>query len=199
MPQTGNREAALSLAGIILAAGASTRFGSPKQAARIGGETMLALAVRRALVQCAGGVIVVTGANHEEVAPLLDELPVQIIRNRRWREGMGSSIRAGMEGVARHSAGVLLMLGDQPAVTVADLGRLIKSWQARPAAIAASRYAGSLGVPAIFPRQYWRQLHDLQGEGGAKQVIRAAQAVSAVNMQSAALDIDTKEQLKLLN
>jgi molybdenum cofactor cytidylyltransferase len=198
MVQTGKTAASLQLVGIILAAGASTRFGSPKQAADIGGETMIALAVRRATSQCAAGVIVVAGASYDEFAPLLDDLPVRVIRNHQWREGMSSSIRSGMAGVSENSAGVLLMLCDQPAVTAEDLSCLTSTWRRAPRQIAAARYAGILGVPAIFPPQYWQQLRDLKGQGGAKQIILAAKAVSAVDLPAAAIDIDTPEQLDQL-
>ncbi len=198
MAQTDRTQAALPLTGIILAAGASTRFGSPKQLAEIEGETMIAGVVRRALDQCTSGVVVVAGANFDQWASVLDGLPVRTIRNERWQEGMGSSIRSGMAGVPESSLGVLLMLCDQPAVTAADLSRLISVWRSAPERIAASRYANNLGVPAIFPRRYWPQLRELKGKGGAKQIIRNAEAVSAVDMPKAAFDIDTLEQLERL-
>jgi len=191
LPSSGERP----LTGIILAAGASTRFGSPKQLAEIDGEALIASAVRHAVSQCTAGVIVVAGANYDELASTLDELPVRIIRNRQWRDGMGSSICSGMAGVPEHSAGILLMLCDQPAVTGADLDRLTMTWREAPGQIAAARYADTLGVPAIFPQPYWQQLRDLKREDGARQIIRNAKAVSAVDMPSAALDIDTPEEL----
>jgi len=195
MAQAGNTEADVPLAGMILAAGASTRFGSPKQLAEYAGEALIVGAVRCALSQCSACVIVVTGANYADLAPILDELPVRIIRNPQWRDGMGSSISSGMAGVPDHSAGILLMLCDQPAVTGADLDRLIMAWRQVPGQIAAARYADTLGVPAIFPQPYWQQLRDLKKKEGAKQIIRNAKAVSAVDMPSAALDIDTPEDL----
>lgn len=195
--ENGNDE--LRLAGIILAAGASTRFGSPKQLADIGGgEMMIAHAVASAVSQCAAGVVVVTGANYEALQPVLKGLPVRVARNRRWKQGMGSSVREGMSAIAENSSGVLLMLCDQPAVTDKDLNRMTSAWRCAPEQIAAARYRNSLGVPAIFPRQYWQQLHDLKGEGGAKHIILAAKLVTTTDMPNAALDVDTPEQLDRL-
>ncbi len=143
MVRTGKTTASLQLVGIILTAAASTRFGSPKQAADIGRETMIALSVHHAASQSAAGVVVVAGANYDELAPLLDDLPVRVIRNHQWRDGMSSSIRSGMAGVSENSAGVLLMLCDQSAVTADDLIRLISIWRRMPRQIAAARYAGA--------------------------------------------------------
>ncbi len=193
MSEVKNTESNPLLTGIILAAGASTRFGSPKQLVEIDGKTMIAGAVHRAMSQCDAGVIVVAGANYGAMAPILNSLPVQVVRNRQWRDGMGSSIGAGMAGVPGRSAGVLLMLCDQPAVTVADLQRMTKIWREAPAQIATARYAESLGVPAIFPQTYWPQLRDLKNDEGAKRIIRIAKAVSVVDMPAAARDIDTLE------
>lgn len=184
----------VKLYGIILAAGAASRFGSPKQAIDIDGEAMVSLAVRRAASQCTAGVIVVAGAHYEELAPMLDKLAVRIVRNRHWREGIASSIRAGMADIPSNCAGVLLMLCDQPAVTITDLNKLALLWQSTPRQIAAARYAGSLGVPAIFPQAYWSQLRSLKGDSGAKQIILTAKAVSSVDIPEAAHDINTPAQ-----
>jgi len=76
------------------------------------------------------------------------------------------------------------------------LNELTAIWQRTPQNIAAARYAGSLGVPAVFPTSYWPQLRDLRGDHGAKQIVLAATAVSWVDMPAAALDVDTPEQLR---
>jgi len=183
------------LAGIILAAGASTRFGSPKQAAQYNGEALIVLAARRALACCSGGVTIVAGAHYAQWSSIVEGLPVRIVHNDQWGTGMASSIRAGMTAVPESCAAVLLMLCDQPAVTTADLGRLVSAWRCRPESIAAACYAGCLGVPAIFPRPHWPALRALRGESGARSIIRCAPSVSAVDMPTAAHDIDTPGQL----
>jgi len=187
--------AELPLAGVVLAAGASVRFGSPKQVAVIAGGTLITRAVQRAVGQCDAGVVVVTGAHRDQWAAVLAAQAVETIHNPDWREGMGTSIRAGLTRLPEPAAGVLLMLCDQPAVTDADLDRLVTAWRDLPHTIAAARYAHSLGVPAVFPRSYRQRLRGLSGAGGAKQLILAADSVSAVDMPGAAVDIDTPEQL----
>ncbi len=77
---------------------------------------MLARAVRHAAGQCTAGVVVVTGAHYEALAPVLAKLAVRVVHNHEWQEGMGTSIRAGMTKIPQNSAGVLLMLCDQRCV-----------------------------------------------------------------------------------
>src|ERR1700733_9317951 len=86
----------LNLHVIVLAAGASTRFGSPKQLVRLNGRPLLHLAVSRAVEVAGQAVTVVLGANAAELAPLLRHTPAAVVVNREWAEGMGSSVRMGI-------------------------------------------------------------------------------------------------------
>ena len=183
------------LAGVVLAAGAGRRFGATKQLAQSGGETLVARAARRALACCPAGVVVVTGSRATVVAWALGSLPVRIARNRHWRSGMAGSLRCGLAALGRAPTAALVLLCDQPAVSSADLRRLITAWQSRPHCVAAARYGAVLGVPAIFPRRYWAELRLLRGDRGARPVIAAAAGVTAVEMPSAALDVDTPADL----
>ena len=85
----------MSLHVIVLAAGASTRFGSPKQLAQVHGRPLLQLAVARAVEVAGQAVTVVLGANAAELVPLLRHTGASVVINREWAEGMGSSVRAG--------------------------------------------------------------------------------------------------------
>jgi CTP:molybdopterin cytidylyltransferase MocA len=92
--------------------------------------------------------------------------------------------------------GVLLLLADQAAVSAEDLRRLAGSWRRQPTHMAAALYAGDIGVPAIFPRSAFRDLTELRGDIGAREVLRRnPDRVLRVPMPSAALDIDTPEDL----
>ncbi|MBP7616147.1 MAG: nucleotidyltransferase family protein, partial [Steroidobacteraceae bacterium] len=141
---------ASTLHAIVLAAGASTRFGSPKQLVRIEGRPMLHAVVSRAVEVAGHSVTVVLGAHAPELTPLLRHTPASVIVNRDWQEGMGSSIRTGMSQVPGSVDGVLLLLADQPGVTADDLRRLAGAWRRRPDSILAAQYSGIAGVPAIF-------------------------------------------------
>lgn len=184
---------------IVLAAGASTRFGSPKQLVRIGGRPLLHTVVSRTADVTGNALIVVLGAGAGELAPLLRHSPGSVVVNRHWREGIGSSIRLGVERLPATCTGVMLVLADQAAVTRDDLRRLAGTWRRRPTLIAAALYGGSTGVPAIFPRSSFAALAALRGDSGARALLRrGADRVVRVPMPSAELDLDTPEDLLTL-
>jgi molybdenum cofactor cytidylyltransferase len=189
-----------ALHAIVLAAGASTRFGSPKQLVRVNGRPLLHSAVAQAVEVAGHSVTVVLGANAADLAPLLKHTPASVIVNRDWHEGLGSSIRAGVARVPGSCTAVLLMLADQAAVTKEDLRRLIGAWRRQPEYIVAAQYSGTIGAPAIFPRSRFTDLTGLRGDVGARSVfMRNPDRVVRVPMESAALDIDTPEDLLNLN
>jgi molybdenum cofactor cytidylyltransferase len=181
---------------IVLAAGASTRFGSPKQLVRLEGRPMMHAAVARAVEVAGQAVTVVLGANAADLAPLLRHSPASVIVNREWSEGLGSSIRTGVLRLPSSADGVLIMLADQPAVTADDLRRLVETWRRQQDFIVASFYEATTGVPAIFPRTLFSALTELRGDQGARVLInRFRDRVVRVPMASAAIDVDTPEDL----
>jgi molybdenum cofactor cytidylyltransferase len=186
------------LAGIVVAAGASSRLGRPKQLLEFGGTALVVRAARLSLAHCDAGVLVVTGAHHERVAELLAALPVRAIYNPAWREGLGSSIRQGICGLPDHGQATLLMLVDQPDIDSNDLEALVSSWAARPDHIAAAAYAGVAGAPAIFPASCRASLLRLHGDMGAREMIRQSEQPTLVDMPHAAFDLDSPDDLKKL-
>jgi molybdenum cofactor cytidylyltransferase len=191
-----NIESSGALHAIVLAAGASSRFGSPKQLVRLDGRPMLHAAVARAVEVAGQAVTVVLGANAAELAPLLRHSPASVIVNRDWSEGIGSSIRTGVTRLPSSCDGVLIMLADQPAVTADDLRRLVETWRRQQDFIVAAFYESTTGVPAIFPRTMFSSLTELRGDQGARALIhRHRDRVVRVPVASAAIDIDTPEDL----
>ena len=184
---------------IVLGAGASTRFGSPKQLAKFHGVPMLQLVLSRAQALAGQAVCVVLGANAAQIAPALGHSPVAVVINRGWAEGLAASIRAGIEHLPGNCAGALLLLADQCAVTGADLQRLSDVWRRDRLAIVSAQYGGGWGVPAIFPRSSFPSLLALRGERGAQSLLHhpVGQRVG-VPMPSAAIDIDTVQELQAL-
>jgi len=187
------------LAGVILAAGRSERLGRPKQLLEYKGQTLVQHAVAQALPVCGAGVVLVTGAYGDEVADALHQQDVQLVHNPDWQTGMAGTLRAGvgaLEGIPCEAA--LLLVCDQPRVTTAHLAALAALWQNAPSRAAAAAHAGQPGVPAIVPRSWFSQLMQLQGEEGARALLRESADTQLMELPEAAIDIDTPDDLKQL-
>jgi molybdenum cofactor cytidylyltransferase len=185
-----------SLHAIVLAGGASTRFGSAKQLVRIGDRPLLSLVAGRASEVVGQALLIVLGAKAAELTPLLKHSGGSTVVNRDWREGLASSIRTGVARLPPSCAGVMLVLADQACVTAEDLRRLAGAWRRQPLCIAAAQYGGTVGAPAIFPRHLFGELSDLRGDNGARVLLkRHPDSLVKVPMTSAAFDLDTPDDL----
>jgi len=199
MASDSSTRSADGLYAIVLAAGASTRFGSAKQLVRLAGRPLLHTVVTRASEVTGNALIVVLGSGAAQLAPLLKHSPGSVVINQEWREGLASSIRAGVARLPAACSAVMLLLADQAAVTAEDLKRLAGSWRKQPQHMAAALYSGSCGAPAIFPRSSFRSLSELRGDTGARALlVRNPDRVVRVPMPSAAVDLDTPEDLLAL-
>ena len=182
-------------AAVILAAGASSRMGSPKQALRCEGTSLLRRAALTALNAGCEPVVVVTGAHAEQSRRELDGLGVQETLNREWPEGIASSIRSGVHYVAAANTSadaVIVMLCDQPRVSADLLMALVAAHAATAKPIVACRYANTSGVPALFARTVWADLTLLTGHSGAKQIIESDPSrVHLVPFPDGVIDADT--------
>lgn len=181
---------------IILAAGASTRLGQPKQLVKLGGRPALHRVIASATQVAGHDVTVVLGAQAKDMTYLLDRTPASWVINREWELGISSSIRAGLAALPPGCAAVLILLGDQVSVTAEDLQRLVDAWKGSDSSIAASVYDRHIGVPAIFPHVHFSELAELRGDQGARAILeRNRDRLIRVMMPSAAIDLDTPEQL----
>ncbi|GAB4031373.1 nucleotidyltransferase family protein [Spirosoma gilvum] len=186
----------MSLATIILAAGASNRLGGqPKQLLTQDGTSLIQRIVQTALSLQSGPVIVVLGANQSLIQPEIEQLPIQIVRNPDWQEGLSSSLRAGLNNLAGDSIEYfLVLLTDQPFVTTALLQQLITTQQQTGKGIVACRYgdSGHLGVPALFSIRYQSAFMNLSGDVGARKLIQQyADDCAAVPFDLGTIDLDT--------
>ncbi|WP_205510661.1 nucleotidyltransferase family protein [Longitalea arenae] len=186
---------------VILAAGASTRLGQPKQLLPWQGSTLLRHAVETALAVTTNPVVV-TGANAESLASAIDAGKAKIVYNPDWQEGIASSIRCGLQTLLNRTPApdqVIFMVCDQPFVSPELLLELINERQNTGKPIVASAYAGTLGIPALFDSTLFAQLLDLQGDTGAKQLIKANPGNTAeVLFPQGNIDIDTVGEYEAL-
>lgn len=190
------------VAAVILAAGSSSRMGSPKQILQFRGMSLLRRSALAALDAGCHPVIVVTGAYAELSRRELDGLDVREVLNPLWETGMASSIVAGLEGLVDADAdteAAVFLLCDQPHVTADVLSGLISAHRATGRTVIASTYGGSFGVPALFSRSHFPELARLEGGAGAKQVIqRYASEACFLPFQGGEVDVDTREDFSRL-
>ncbi|MBL0313088.1 MAG: nucleotidyltransferase family protein [Holophagaceae bacterium] len=180
----------MSIAAVILAAGASRRMGRPKQLLELDGESLVHRAARIALQAGCDPAIVVLGHHAEAVGAALSGLPCAKTINMDWAEGMASSIRTGIAAVPQHATAALLLACDQPAVDADFLRTLIKEYRLEPERIAAASYAGAVGIPALFPRRCFEALKGLAGDRGARALLEDADVLS-LPLLGGEMDIDT--------
>ena len=187
------------IACIVLAAGGSSRFGSAKQLQQLSGEALAHRAVRTAIESDLSPVVLVTGANADEVQAVVSDYDsLLIIRNHEWQAGLASSIAAGLGALEHHSAidGVMITLADQPLVTSSSLGRLIDAFDAHHR-IVASGYNETIGVPVVIGREHMIDLLQLAGDRGAAAWIKErVESVTVVPLPEAAVDIDRPDDFE---
>ena len=181
---------------VILAAGASSRMGEPKQLLLLEGQPLVVRAAEIALQASAWPVVVVLGAHAEKIRPALARLPVLIAENSAWPEGMASSIRVGITTLQQFSRtldAALLALCDQPAFSADVVAQLLARQRATGRSIVASYYAGRHGAPALLLREHFPTLTALTGDAGARDLLNDAGSgrVAAVDLPELARDLDT--------
>lgn len=177
---------------LVLAAGSSQRLGRPKQLLQLDDETLLRRCCRVAGELCDDHVYVVLGADFERMQKEIADQSLEIVHNPDWESGIGSSLAAGISALPKQASAVLILLCDQPLVGTQLLAPLVRLWQRRPDSIIAGAYVGTLGVPAIFPRAWFKELQAQNGDRGARELLRsnAADVVSVV-LPEAGWDLDT--------
>nr|WP_225937393.1 nucleotidyltransferase family protein [Myxococcus sp. RHSTA-1-4] len=185
-----------------MAAGGSSRLGRPKQLVLHQGRTLVRRAAESALAVECGPVVVVLGAHREAVASELAGLPVRTVEHADWAAGPGGSLVAGVRaltGAVPSVEAVLVMLCDQLRVDSSHLRALVETWRRTGAAVVASSYEETRGVPALFSRAVLPELEALGPEQGARGVIaREPSRVAEVPLPGGGEDVDTVADLARL-
>jgi molybdenum cofactor cytidylyltransferase len=190
-----------NIAIIIPAAGASTRFGSPKQLVKWKNTTLIGHAIAKADALQQNQIFVILGANIEVIRQKIDSKKVTIVNNQNWEHGLGTSIAAGVNHILQTKVtydAVLVLLADQPLVTIDYLTAIIEQFEPKKGQIIATKYSeNKLGVPAIFDQKYFKELSKLTHDKGAKDLINNNLHLVSVPKPTAILtDIDTQEDYK---
>jgi molybdenum cofactor cytidylyltransferase len=184
---------------VILAAGQSSRLGSPKQLLRFNEKSLLQHCVEEAL-QTNIPVIMVVGANSQLIKYELKNLRITIAENKRWQEGMSTSLQCGLmaaKNLNNEIDGIIFMVSDQPFVSATLLNNLLRAQNENSLPIAACGYAGRLGTPVLFHKYFFDELIDLQGDSGAKKLIEKNKNLATeVSFPEGVIDIDTVEDYK---
>jgi molybdenum cofactor cytidylyltransferase len=160
------------IGGVVLAAGEGSRFGGPKQLAELDGRPLLehALAAMRA-VPAVDPLVVVLGAHAEEIRAKVDMLDYEVVVCDRWQEGQSASLRAGLEAIGDVD-GALIVLGDQPRITPQVIAMMVDHFDGTRTVRAV--YDGQPGHPVILTRELIRAAKALEGDVGARELLRDA-------------------------
>ena len=197
--ETGD-QAVARVAAIVLAAGRSTRMGAQnKLLADIAGTPMVRRVAEAVLASKARPVLVVTGHQAAEVGAAVSGLDVTLVANPDYATGLASSLKAGIRAVPNGCDGALVLLGDMPRIAPEHLDRLIDALAAAPESIVVPVHEGRQGNPVLWPRRYFSELLQLEGDAGARRLIAVhPEQVREVEMGTSAIfaDVDTPEALR---
>lgn len=189
-----------TVAAVLLAAGASSRFGSGnKLLAEIGGRPLVRITAEAVLASGIAEVLAVTGADAELIEQALAGLPLRCVHNATWQRGLGSSLAAGISALGKGAEGSFIVPGDMPLLSAGLLRSLIEAFgrHGRASIVYPVTAAGEQRNPVLFPRRFFPELSTLSGPEGAKPLLRtlSAQSVAVSGDAAAFTDIDTPADL----
>ena len=191
--------------GIVLAAGMSTRLGQPKHLIKAGGKTLLARVVAAALESELAEVVLVLGPEADKVLAALgalgDHERLRTVVNEKYREGMASSLQAGLAAVQDQYPAVMFLLGDQPLIDVGSINYLLHRFWSSDKDICVPIQGARRGNPVCFARRFYEQILSIRGDKGAREIIAThPEDVLQVEIDNPSffLDIDCAEDLERL-
>jgi molybdenum cofactor cytidylyltransferase len=192
--------AAAKVHAVVLAAGRSSRMGGPnKLMAHFAGKPLVRQTVERALASKLSSAVVVTGHQASRIREALDGLDIGVAHNPDFASGLASSLKTGIAAAPDEAAGALVLLGDMPAVSSADLDRLVAAFRkAGGKAIVRATHDGKRGNPVILPRALFGSVAQLEGDTGARHLVEAGlmPVVDVEIGEGAAIDVDTRDALE---
>lgn len=190
-----------NIACIILAAGESTRLGSPKQLIPFNGELLIQNIARKVSSLNVCKTLCITGAENTRVQKALEKYDLKIVYNSYYKNGMSESLMKGIREIMVDVKidAVLIALCDQPLIPISHYEELLDKFKSGDNSIVCSSYDDTFGVPAVFDRSCFRALLTLDQGGGAKRIIKEFKdQTSFITCKEAALDVDTPEAVNRL-
>jgi len=192
-----------NIGAIILAAGESSRLGTPKQLLKYAGRSLLQHSADAATTSGAHPVVVVLGASADSIKKEIENNKVHVVVNTKWHEGMASSIRCGIKTLLELdplAEGAIMVLCDQPHITPALLTSLMMTYRETGKLIVACHYRNTFGPPVFFHKTIFPGLLSLKGDVGAKGLIsQHASEMELVSFPGGSIDIDTEADYQNLS
>lgn len=194
------KDSSAKVQAVVLAAGRSTRMGGPnKLMAHFAGKPLIRQTVERALKSSASGIVVVTGHQPARIRAALEGLDVAFAHNPYFSSGLASSLKAGISALDYDTDGALVLLGDMPAISSEVMDRLLSAFRkANGQAIVRATHDGRRGNPVLLPRALFGAVAQLEGDTGARHLVKAG-TMPVVDIEvgeAAAIDVDTREALE---
>ena len=187
---------------IVLAAGTSKRYGFKNKLAEIiNGKSMIKHILDTLLkVFDPGELLIIVGHEYKTIINLIDNNDVQIIHNKNYRGGIGTSISTGIKGLESTVQGVMIIPADMPFIIAEDLDRLEKKFlELDCQKVILPKHKSKIGNPAILPKSYFKTLENLNKDFGAKYKIKSKDTVTIEAKIGTLFDIDTTTQLTKAN
>ena len=184
---------------IVLAAGSASRYGSTKQLAELGGQSLVARAVATADDACDGRTVAVLGHDAAEIAVELRESAGFIVINEHFEDGLGASIASAIRAIRHVASAVVVMLADQPGITADHLSELLDAWDGDENSIVGTAFGETQGPPALFAAACFDELEALEGDSGGKHLFSDERfKLQTIRFEAAAVNIDTPADLTSL-
>ena len=187
----------LKTALVVLAAGKASRMGAVKQLLKIDGKPMVKSILETSLETACYPIVAVLGAHKKGIQDEIKDLPITVIENPNFEEGIGSSIVCGLIGAymtSKEIDAIIFLTADQPQISKNHIEKLIVTAENSNKNIVSSKFYGGFGIPALFKRFYFEEILTLKGDAGAKKLIlKYKEDVVFVDFQDGNLDLDTPE------
>jgi molybdenum cofactor cytidylyltransferase len=188
-----------NIVGVVLGAGQSSRFGTPKQLLPFGDTTMLGQVVRNANASDLDRVVVVLGRASEDLLGSMNFGRAVVVENTAYGTGCASSLLAGMDAAGEDCEALVLLLGDQPGVRAGFIDSVLSEWRRKRPWTSATSYDGELGHPFVFAQDAFEDLRGLHGDKAVWKLIEAyPERVDRVEIEAPLPpDVDTPEDYEL--